>query len=83
MRKLILALGTLALFAGGAFAATAEGVIKEFNKDTRVIMLEDGKSYTVPADVALPADLAVGQKITITVGDDDATKVEAVMTSAM
>lgn len=71
------------LMSGAAWAATVDGVVKEFNKDTRVIMLEDGKSYTVPADVALPADLAAGKKITITVGDDDATKVTAVTESAM
>jgi len=81
MRKLILALGAAALMAGAAWAASADGVVKEFNKDTRVITLEDGKSYTVPADVALPADLAAGMKVSITVADDDATKVTAVMTA--
>lgn len=83
MRKLVLALGAVALMAGAAWAASADGVVKEFNKDSRVITMEDGKSYTVPADVALPADLAAGMKITVTVADDDATKVTAVTMSAM
>lgn len=78
MRKLIIALGTVALMSGAAWAASVDGVVKEFNKDTRVITMEDGKSYTVPADIALPADLAAGKKITVTVADDDATKVTAI-----
>ncbi len=82
MKKLVIALGTAALMAGAAWAASAEGVVKEFNKDTRVVTLEDGKSYTVPGDVALPADLDVGKKITSTVADDDATKVTAITVSA-
>lgn len=78
MRKLIIALGTVALMGGAAWAASVDGVVKEFKKDTRVITLEDGKSYTVPADIALPPELAAGKKISITVADDDATKVTAV-----
>ncbi|KQU73159.1 hypothetical protein ASC75_05780 [Aminobacter sp. DSM 101952] len=68
---------------GAAWAASADGVVKEFNKDTRVVTMEDGKSYTVPADVALPADLAAGMKVTVTTADDDATKVTALTMSAM
>ena len=83
MRKLIIALGAAALMSGAAWAASADGVVKELNKEAKVITLEDGKSYTVPADVALPADLAAGMKVTVTVAADDATQVSAVPMSAM
>ncbi|PWK61738.1 DUF1344 domain-containing protein [Aminobacter sp. AP02] len=83
MRKLIIALGTVALMSGAALAASADGVVKEFNKETKVITLEDGKSYTVPADVAIPAEIVAGAKVSITLDQDDATKVTAVTLSPM
>lgn len=81
MKKLVLALGASLFLAGTAFADTAEGVIKEYNKDTKVIVLEDGKSFTVGADIAVPAELAVGKKVVITMDGDDATKVTQVTVS--
>jgi len=78
MRKLIIALGTLAFMGGAAWAGSAEGVVKEFNKDTKVITLEDGKSYTVPADIAIPAEVAAGAKVSIAFDGDDPTKVTSV-----
>ncbi|WP_246765530.1 hypothetical protein [Aminobacter sp. SR38] len=54
MRKLIIALGAAALMSGAAWAATVDGVVKEFIKETKVITLDDGKSFTVPPDVAIP-----------------------------
>ncbi|WP_378948164.1 hypothetical protein [Mesorhizobium sp. ANAO-SY3R2] len=73
-----IALGTLTLLAGASWAATVNGIVKEFKQDTRVITLAGGKSYTVPADVALPADLSAGTQITFTTDDSDAPKVTAV-----
>lgn len=78
MRKLVIALGTLALMSGAAWAGSAEGVVKEFNKETKVITLEDGKSYTVPADVAVPPEVVVGGKVSIAFDGDDTTKVTSV-----
>jgi hypothetical protein len=54
VRKLIIALGAAALMSGAAWAATVDGVVKEFIKETKVITLDDGKSFTVPPDVAIP-----------------------------
>lgn len=83
MRKLIIALGTLALMSGAALAATVDGVVREYIKETKVITLEDGNSYTVPPDVAVPAEIAAGMKISITLDDDDATKVTGVTMAPM
>ncbi len=81
MKKLILALSATLFLAGTAFAGTAEGVIKEYNKETKVILLEDGKSFTVGADIAVPAELAVGKKVVSTLDGDDMTKVTLVTLS--
>jgi len=83
MRKLIIALGAAAFMSGTAFAASVDGVVKEYIQETKVITLEDGKSFTVPPDVAIPPQLAVGAKVSITTADDDATKVTQVTLSPM
>lgn len=83
MRKFIIALGAVAFMSGAAWAASADGVVKEFNKETRVITLADGKSYTVPADVAIPPEITACAKVSITLDQDDATKVTAVTLSPM
>ena len=66
MKKFVLALAASTFLAGAAFAATVEGVIKAFDKEKGVIVLEDGTSYNIPKEALLPPDLAVGQKVTIT-----------------
>ncbi|MCX8570777.1 DUF1344 domain-containing protein [Aminobacter sp. MET-1] len=81
MRKLIISLGTLALLTGASFAATAEGTVREYIPETKVVTLEDGKSYTIPQDVAVPAGLAPGVKVSINLDDDDITKVTSVTLS--
>lgn len=64
MKKIIIAASALAIMSGAALASSADGVIAKYNADVRVITLENGKSYTVPRDVALP-QLQVGEKISI------------------
>jgi hypothetical protein len=81
VRKLIIALGAAAFMSGVAWAATVDGVVKEYIKETKVITLEDGKSFTVPPDVAIPPEVAVGAKVSISTADDDATKVTGVTLS--
>jgi hypothetical protein len=83
MKKMILALAAATLFSGAALAKDMNGVVKEYNKDTGVIMLEDGTSYTVPKEVAVAPEVVVGSKVTVTVDDDDPTKVTGVLVSAM
>jgi hypothetical protein len=83
MRKLIVALGAAALMSGAAWAASVDGVVKDYIKETKVITLEDGKSFTVPPDVAVPPELVVGAKVSITTAADDATKVTQVTLSPM
>ncbi len=64
MKKFIIAASAIAITSGAAFASSADGVIGKYNADVRVITLENGKSYTVPRDVALP-QLQVGEKVSI------------------
>lgn len=64
MKKILLIVAPLILLAGAALASSRDGVIAKYNHDVRVITLENGRSYTVPRDVALPP-LQAGEKVTI------------------
>lgn len=77
MKGMVLALAVAGFMSFPAFAA--DGVVKEYNKQTRVIMFEDGTSYTVPADVAVPPEVKAGAKVSIETDKNDNTKVTAVM----
>lgn len=77
MKKIVLALAIAGALAFPAFAGN--GVVKEYNKETRVITLEDGTSFTIPEDVAIPPEVAVGAKVDVQVDKNDATKVVAVL----
>lgn len=69
MKKLILAASAVTLMSGASFASSGDGVIKNFNADTRVITLDNGTSYTIPRDVALPP-LQNGEKVSIQLNDE-------------
>ncbi|WP_269932344.1 DUF1344 domain-containing protein [Aminobacter sp. HY435] len=77
MKKIVLALAVAGALSLPAFAGS--GVVKEYNKETRVITLEDGTSYTVPEDVAIPPEVAVGAKVDVQTDKNDATKVVTVL----
>ncbi|WP_269930227.1 DUF1344 domain-containing protein [Aminobacter sp. HY435] len=79
MRKLILAAASLALMSGAALATEVNGTVVRFNSHARVITLDNGKSFTVPRDVALPA-IQVGSRVSIQL-DDERDKVENVFAS--
>lgn len=79
MKKFALALAAATMMTGSAFAGQMDGVVKEFNMEGRSITLEDGKSYIVPEDVALPPELAVGQKVSIQTDNDKPDDVTAVL----
>ena len=64
MKKILLIVAPLILVAGAALASSRDGVIAKYNHDVRVITLENGRSYTVPRNVALPP-LEAGEKVTI------------------
>ncbi|MCX8567924.1 DUF1344 domain-containing protein [Aminobacter sp. MET-1] len=64
MKKIILAAAAITMMSGAAFASSTDGVIDKFNADTRVITLENGNSYTVPRDVAMPS-IRTGEKVSI------------------
>ncbi|KQU75399.1 hypothetical protein ASC75_18845 [Aminobacter sp. DSM 101952] len=69
MNKFILAASAFVLMTGAALASSADGVVAKINSDVRVITLENGQSYTIPRDVALPA-IQVGEKISIQLNDE-------------
>lgn len=81
MKKIIIAASALVFMSGAALASSNNGVIKNFNADSRVITLESGKSYTIPRDVALPP-LQVGEKVSIQLnGERD--KVTSILTNPL
>lgn len=79
MKKLALALATATLLATGAFAAQTNGIVKEYNADTRVITLQDGTSFTIPKDVPIPPEVAVGKSVSIDTDNNDTTMVKTVL----
>ncbi|MBD0416695.1 hypothetical protein [Oryzicola mucosus] len=83
MKKLVLALAAVTFLAGGAFAAQTNGVVKEYNAESRVITFEDGTSFTIPADVAIPPEVAVGKSVSIDTDENDATIVKTVLVNPM
>ena len=60
MKKIILTIATLAAFTGTAVAGQISGTVRSFDRGTRVIVLDDGSTATVPLHVAVPADLKAG-----------------------
>ena len=60
MKKIILTIATLAAFTGTAVAGQMSGTVRSFDSGTRVIVLGDGSTATVPLHVAIPADLEAG-----------------------
>lgn len=64
MRKYVLVAASLAFMSSAALASQANGVVSRVNTQTRVITLENGKSYTIPRDIALPA-VQAGQTVSI------------------
>ena len=63
MKKIILAVSALALMSGAALASN-DGIVAKYNSETRVITLDNGKSFTIPRDVALPS-ISTGEKVSI------------------
>ena len=77
MIKTIAALtfGVLVL-TGPALAAETEGVVGNYNTNTRMLTLETGMTYVLVDDVE-PGDLGAGTKVSVTHedGSTDATAV--------
>ncbi|MET3661389.1 hypothetical protein [Aquamicrobium ahrensii] len=70
MTKIIASAAALALLSGSAFAGTSiSGTVRSFDKDVRVIVLEDGATASVPLHVGIPADLGVGSYAKIQIND--------------
>lgn len=81
MQKILIALGVIALTSAAALASSTEGVVKEYIKHTKIIKLEDGNSYAVPFEVAVPSELVPGSKVLITLDERDSRKVTGVSVS--
>lgn len=68
MKKLFLAAAASFVMLGSAYAATVEGVVQSVDPATRMVTLEDGKSFVAPESAAIE-QLAAGAKIKVTVDD--------------
>ncbi|MET0597411.1 MAG: DUF1344 domain-containing protein [Mesorhizobium sp.] len=55
LRQLLGAVAAVAMMAGIAAAAEAEGQIQEIDKDNLTITLSDGKSYKLPGEFDVDA----------------------------
>ncbi|WP_378948781.1 hypothetical protein [Mesorhizobium sp. ANAO-SY3R2] len=77
MKRIVLALAAASFVLFPAFAA--DGVVKEYNKEARVITLEDGTSYTIPDDVAIPPEVRVGANVSIETDPNDNSQVTNVL----
>lgn len=77
MKKFVLALAVASTMSFPAFAV--DGVVKEYNKETRVVTLEDGSSYTIPESTAIPPELKVGSKVDVQINKNDNTKVDGIL----
>ncbi|RRI05464.1 DUF1344 domain-containing protein [Mesorhizobium tamadayense] len=64
MRTLIGAVGAMLMISTAAFAGQTEGLIKNVDKDTLTLTLDDGKSYKLNAETDLDA-LKPGMDIVI------------------
>jgi len=51
MRNLIAALAACVAFTAAAFAAEADGKIKSVDAEKMTIILDDGKTYKLPAEM--------------------------------
>ncbi|MFZ2101886.1 MAG: DUF1344 domain-containing protein [Oricola sp.] len=80
MKKLLIAVAATLVATVSVFAGEVEGVVKEVNAETRIVMLEDGASYTAAEGVDLAA-VAAGDKVKVTFDDGttNATAVEKAM----
>lgn len=80
MKKIAIALASIALFAGAANAATdLSGTVAAYNAGSRVITFDSGKSVSVPSDVAIPASLQVGAHASVSF-NSEGDQVNAVFT---
>ena len=80
MRKLVIpAVAALMAMSVSAWAADVTGVIKSINANTHEIVLDDGKTYTVPQNMKL-TDFKAGDKVMVSAevqnGKNVASKVE-------
>lgn len=69
------------LAAAPAFADETTGTILAFDRVDWVIVLNDKTVWELAADVAVPEDLAAGDKITLvyeTAGEEGLTKIDSV-----
>lgn len=68
--KIIASAAALALLSGSAFVSTISGSVRSYDKNVRVIVLEDGSTASIPPHVGIPVDLDAGSQATILFNDD-------------
>lgn len=71
MNRIAATLAAIVALAGAAWATEMEAVVKSYDPATKIVLLEDGTSYTVAEGIDV-AMLATGAKLKLTI--DDTTK---------
>jgi hypothetical protein len=71
MNRIAATLAAIVALAGAAWATEMEAVVKSYDPATKIVLLEDGTSYTVAEGIDV-AMLETGAKLKLTI--DDTTK---------
>ncbi|MBY5988055.1 hypothetical protein [Roseovarius atlanticus] len=84
--RIIIATALAAFAALPAFADQTQGNVVSFDRATNVLVLSDKTVWYIPGDIALPVDLAAGDRLQFdydTAGEDGLTKIHAITRVAM
>lgn len=79
MKKLVLAIAGIAMMTGIAFAEDLTATVKSYGSSSHLLTLDDGKSFTLDEQVAVPEGLAAGKKVTIQFDSNTPTRVQNIV----
>ncbi|MGP6088553.1 hypothetical protein [Antarctobacter jejuensis] len=71
-----------ALVASPLMADETSGLVQSWTPKTHTLVLNDKTVWTLPADLMIPADLGIGDRIVLdyeTAGEDGLVKIEALL----
>jgi len=75
MKRIVLAVAALSLFATAAVAATMSATVKSIDKSSDAVTLDNGQTLKLPEGIEAES-LKVGEKIEVTYSADSAGKVK-------
>lgn len=79
MKKLVLAIAGIAMMTGVAFSEDLAATVKSYDSSSHLLTLDDGKSFTLDEQVAVPEGLAAGKKVTIQFDSNTPTRVQNIV----